>query len=134
MLFRSHAEAIEVGERFLSEMPNEPLFLSALGIAYAKAGREADARAVLKLMQDSSVLQDKNPYLQAQVLAQLGDLDAAIDSLELASEDGNFSVVNLWIDPSLRALHGNLRFVALGKNLRLTDDFCPSSTRYPPSA
>ncbi len=124
----AHDEAIEIAESFLIDMPNEPLFLGALGIAYAKAGRETDARAALKLMQSAPTSQDRNPYQQAQVLAQLGDVDAAIDSLELASDDGNYSVVNLGIDPSLRGLHGNVRFVALAKKLRLTDYFAPNES------
>ena len=114
-----HDEAIELGENFLRGAPGEPLFLAVLGISYAKAGREADARAVLKRMQDAANWQDKLPYMQAQVLAHMGDVEAAIDALETAVDDGNYNVVNLNVDPSLRALHGNERFVVLLTQLGL---------------
>ena len=108
-----HDEAIELGENFLRGAPAEPLFLAVLGISYAKARREADARAVLKRMQDAANRQDKLPYMQAQVLAHLGDVELAVDALEAAVANGNYNVVNLNVDPSLRALRGNGRFVAL---------------------
>ncbi len=116
----AHDEAIEVGQGFLSGAPGETLFLAVLGISYAKAGREADARAVLKRMQDAANRQGKLPYMQAQVLAHLGDVEAAIDAFETAVDDGNYNVVNLNVDPSLRALDGNVRFVTLLNQLGLT--------------
>lgn len=127
----AHDEAIEFCAGFLNDEPKEKLFLGALSIACAKAGRETDARAALKRMQDAPASQTRNPYLLAQVLAQLGDFDAAIDALERASDDGNYSVVNLGIDPSLRDLHGTVRFVALANKLGLTEHFCPSTPSPP---
>lgn len=53
------------------------------------------------------------------MLAHLGDVEAAIDALETAVDDGNYNVVNPNVDPSLRALHGNVRFVALLNQLGL---------------
>ena len=91
-----------------------------LGIGYAKAGRKAEARAVLKRMQDEANRKGKLPYMQAQVLTHLGDVKAAIDALETAVDDGNYNVVNINVDPSLRALHGNVRFVELVNQLGLT--------------
>ncbi len=80
---------------------------------------------MLKFIQDAPVSQDNNSYLRTQVLAQLYGFYAAMAELERASDNGNYSVVNLGIDRSLWVLHGNVRFVALTKKLRLADDFCP---------
>jgi len=89
----NYDEATAIITTFLLNDPNEDLFLGALGIAHGLAGYKAAARAVLKRIEDRS--QDKMPYIQAQVLASLGDLDAAVDALEVAYDACNYSVLNL---------------------------------------
>ena len=63
--------------------------LSLLGAAYAEAGREAEARQVLKELEERSHSEYVAPLFFAQVQAPLGDLDAAFESLKTGIEHRN---------------------------------------------
>ena len=85
-LFREgrQEEGIAELKRAVALMPGEDMWLAQLGEAYALAGRPADARDVLRRLEDSSRPVPVSSYYLAYVHTGLGDHERAIDMLERA--------------------------------------------------
>jgi tetratricopeptide (TPR) repeat protein len=90
-----------------------PVYLGALGHAYAVAGRPAEALSVvgeLKRRADSSYV---SPYDIAIVYVGLGRTDEAFAWLEKAVQSRAYGLVFLNVDPRLDAIRTDPRFVDL---------------------
>jgi TolB-like protein/tetratricopeptide (TPR) repeat protein len=87
-------------------------------ILAARSGRLDQARALLaqvvKLQGDAAL------YQQAEILAQLGDVDRAIDALYRARSVGDQGLFNIESDPWLDPVRRNPRFRALASQLGAT--------------
>src|SRR5437899_2161813 len=79
-----HAEGLAELEQAVALDPGNTLFLAQLGQAFAEVGRVADARAVLRQLQQMTTQRDVSPYHLAYVYVGLGDQEAALDALERA--------------------------------------------------
>ena len=118
---RAHADsALPLLDRQLRERADDPKLLARAGLAYARAGRHADAvrygRRAAELLPPS---RDANsgPYIQAR-LAQIymlaGEHDRALDTLEpLLALPGWLTPALLRSDPTWAPLRGEPRFARL---------------------
>lgn len=114
-----HAEAVATFESGFAR-GNERLFLPFLGYAYARAGRQADARNILAQLHRLYRAGLVSPYYVAQVYLGLGRRDSALGWLETAHQEGWGHV--LWLDAGYQwdPLRGDPRFEALRAKVGLS--------------
>ena len=105
-------EAIEVFKRIFT-LSNSPMFLGALGHAYAANGQSTLARNVLKDLQELSKRCYVSAYSQAIIHLALGDKDQTFSCLEKAIHDQCEMMTLLGIDPYFDGIRSDLRFTNL---------------------
>ncbi len=109
-------EIFEKGTKFPTVNAN---VLGGLGLAYALAGREKDAREKLDQLEKIS----KEKYVDATPFAYiymgLGDKDKTFEYLEKSFEIGDMYLLYLPIDPLFKELHDDPRFEGLMKKMGL---------------
>lgn len=105
-------EAIEVFKRIFA-LSNSPMFLGALGHAYAVNGKQVLARNVLKDLQELSKRCYVSAYSQAIIHLALGDKDQTFSCLEKAIHDQCEMMTLLGIDPYFHSIRSDLRFTNL---------------------
>ncbi|HEU4871459.1 MAG TPA: winged helix-turn-helix domain-containing protein [Pyrinomonadaceae bacterium] len=105
-------EAIEVFKRIFASS-NSPMFLGALGHAYAVNGKQVLARNVLKDLQELSKRCYVSAYSQAIIHLALGDMDQTFSCLEKAIHDQCEMMTLLGIDPYFDSIRSDLRFTNL---------------------
>lgn len=101
-------------EQARAEYEAEPIAdfrLAGLAIVDHRSGNHAAARATLKRLVDE--IGDIVLYQQAQVLAQFGDVESAIDRLRRARVAGDAGLIYARNDPFLDPLRGDARVQAL---------------------
>jgi tetratricopeptide (TPR) repeat protein len=99
-------------EEYLQE-PLEDVRLAGLAISERRLGNEAAARqAMLGLVSHHG---DRSLYQQAQVLAQWGEVDAAVEALQRALQVGDSGLIYSRNDPFLDPLRDDPRFAQLLK-------------------
>jgi hypothetical protein len=89
------------------------MFLAQLGQAYGRVGRSAEARDVLRRLEELSRQRYVSPYHMAYVYAGLSEDERAMDWLERAYEEragGVYGIKGSFLFSSLR---GHPRFQAL---------------------
>jgi TolB-like protein/tetratricopeptide (TPR) repeat protein len=96
-----------------------PAVLGALGHAYARAGRIADARFVLDELTRSERYVD--PYHIAVIHVGLDDHDHAFQWLDDAMDQSSEWLLHVRIDPRLRPLHADPRYRELLQRMNLAD-------------
>ena len=87
--------------------------------AYAMAGRQAEARALLQQMQERAKTTYVSAYEFALAYIGLGEQDLALDWLERAFEQRAQHIAHMPQEPAFDALRGNPRFERLVKRLAL---------------
>jgi tetratricopeptide (TPR) repeat protein len=100
-------------------LDKEPQSLAQLGHIYAVSGRTADARRVLRQLQEQSRDRYVSAYDIALLYAGLGENDNAFRWLLKVEQDRSewFAVVN--VDPRLQHLHSDPRFVSVLRSVGL---------------
>jgi TolB-like protein/DNA-binding winged helix-turn-helix (wHTH) protein/Flp pilus assembly protein TadD len=86
---------------------------SLRGYILAKGGREAEARAVLRQLEDAAATRYVPPYATALVHAGLGDRNAVFEWLEWAYAARDVHLVYLPVDPKWDPYRADPRFAAL---------------------
>jgi serine/threonine-protein kinase len=104
------AEAVAQFEHGIRIGGRVPFTLTGLGLGHASSGNEAMARAILGELEAQSKHRYVASYYVAQVLAALGDREAAYAPLERALEERVHWLATIRLDPSLDALRGDPRF------------------------
>jgi tetratricopeptide (TPR) repeat protein len=94
-----------------------PLVLGVLGYAYARAGRMAEARAVLAELQNGSRSRYVAAYWLALIQAALNEKDEAFASLERAYAARSWWLVWLKSDPKVDSLRSDPRFVQMERRV-----------------
>jgi serine/threonine protein kinase/Flp pilus assembly protein TadD len=100
-------------------LPADTIWLSQLGEAYGLSGRIAQAREVLRRLEDPSRATPVSPYHLAYVYAGLGDAERALDQLERAFEARVGPVYAIKGSFLLEPLRHHPRFMALLAKMRL---------------
>ncbi|MDH3628423.1 MAG: protein kinase [Acidobacteriota bacterium] len=116
----SYEQARQILEREIKRQPDDYRLYSALGIALAGLGEDADAiRAGTKAVDLYPIARDavfgpQAVEALALIYARIGEDDLALDQIEqLLSIPSLVSVPMLAADPRLKKLHGNARFQEL---------------------
>jgi serine/threonine protein kinase/tetratricopeptide (TPR) repeat protein len=114
-LQKRHDEAIEVARELIAESGRVPIYLWALGISYAHAGRMSEARELLEPLNQTSF-----PALYRAIShLVLGETDRVFPTLEEAIAQRSDWMYPLGRQPLLRHLYGDPRFEAIVRSLRL---------------
>lgn len=113
-----YAEAIDQFQQGV-KLSRSPLMISLLGHAYAASGRKAEAQRILAEL-DQQKQRYVSPYTIATIYTGLGDKDQAFKWLESAFGERDIWLMNLRVDPVLKALRSDARFTSLVKRMGLT--------------
>jgi serine/threonine protein kinase/tetratricopeptide (TPR) repeat protein len=105
-----HEEAIEYARRAAQVLGRTPYTLTRLAVAYARAGREGEARAVLSEVEAMSPDRYVSPQLLASVHASLGEREAAFGQLERALSIRDARLLWLGVDPLFDGLREDARY------------------------
>src|SRR5438309_2175692 len=114
-----HAEGLAELEQAVALDPGNTLFLAQLGQAFAEVGRVADARAVLRQLQQMTTQRDVSPYHLAYVYVGLGEQEAALDALERAFVEREGAECGIKSSFLFTPLHSHPRFTALLRKMNL---------------
>src|SRR5207237_3192657 len=124
-----HAAAVDEAEQVVVEAGRAPFLLSALGCAYAKAGRRPDAERVVDELLRRRHTEYVAPLTVAEVYAALGERTLACEWLERAVDDRNGLVASLPVSPQFDLLRDDPRFEALVGRLLTSTATSASSPR-----
>jgi len=114
-----HEEAIAELKQALTLSENSPMVMGQLGAAYARQGNRAEAEKVARDLQALSASQYVPSSAFAIVHAALGDKARALDALEKAYDEHDFSIVQIGAAPWFKGLRQEPRFAALLAKLKL---------------
>jgi len=98
---------------------NHPACISGLAVAAALEGDRAQARRLLKSLDNLGRRRYVTPYYAGVVHAALDNKSQALDCLERAFEDRSPFLTNIRMDPALDSLRREKRFVSLLRRVRL---------------
>jgi len=108
-------QAVALATRLTELAPTLDIGHATLAYAQARMGRTSDARSLLarqeRLPRERYVMRS----FHAPLLVELGELDAAIDTLSIAEEQHCPWLFELLSDPRLEPLHGKPGFRRLGE-------------------
>ena len=106
--------------REATELPAGGTYTQAtLGFVLGRAGKTAEARAVLETLEQQARTGYVSPVAFATVYLGLGDMDHALDWMERAFEDRRGWLAYLKVNPILDPVQQLPRFQALVKKMRL---------------
>jgi len=110
-----------IGEIESSHQPevNVAQGFGILGSLYARAGRRSDAIALLNAARERSRREYVSPVSMAHIFIGLGDTSGALDCLEKAYEDRDFSLTTLKVEPAFDSLRREPRFQSLITRVRV---------------
>lgn len=114
-----HSGAIEHLQTALSLSGDRPDFLAAFGSALGRSGSRDGARGVLTQLTGINAKQYVSPVGMARVHVALGEIDAAFDALERATQLRATDLTWLHVEPAFRPLADDARFTGLLQRLRL---------------
>ena len=115
-------EAIEVLQKAMALSKGASTIKGRLGFAYARAGRSAEARAILREMEEDSKHKYVSPVALAIVNCGLGENQSAIRWLETAREQRAGGLLSLKIRPLWASLRAEPGFTEVVKSLGLAGD------------
>ncbi len=121
-----HDEAIAVARIGVERSNQHAIFLFALGICIARAGRLGEARAIFE-----PILSELTPFYQATVYAVLGEESSALDTLETAPEARSDWMYSVGRQPWFGQYHSHPRFNRLLESLGLPSVSFGSSASVP---
>jgi TolB-like protein/Tfp pilus assembly protein PilF len=112
-------EAITTFRTGLKSAPDDIFGLTALGHAQARAGKKNEAERVIARLQELSKQQYVSPYQTAVIYAGLDNRKMALDWLEKSRDERFNWLPFLEVDPVLKSLRSEPRFIELAKSLGL---------------
>ena len=112
-------EAIAEFKLGLKTSPDNIAALTALGHAQGLAGKKADAEKVIERLRELSKQQYVSPFQTAVIYAGLNERKLALDWLEKSRDERFNWLPFIKVDPVLKNLRSEPRFIELAKNLGL---------------
>lgn len=106
-------------ERAAELTQRSPQYLSALGHAYALAGRRSDAEEVLKALEEMGRQKYVSPLDRALIYVGLGYRDRAFEWLERACTEREGWIVFVNVDPRFDGLRSEPQFAGLLEKIGL---------------
>jgi len=119
ILGSKYEEGLREIEKAVVLSQNNTMILAGLGWAYAVAGKEKEARQVLKDLDEKARREYPRPYLHAKIYCALGEKENALDWLEKAFKYHDVSIVTLASDETLAGLRAEPRFMEILKKMQL---------------
>jgi serine/threonine protein kinase/tetratricopeptide (TPR) repeat protein len=113
----AHEEAIQMARKAIETGGETPLLLATLGCAYAEAGLEEEARAMLAGLNEQAADRFVTPYHRALAHLHLGERQEALRLLEESVTVGDPWYTWLGTEPQLDALRSEARFAELLKRI-----------------
>lgn len=111
-------EAVRAAEKALEFSSGGQLFVAAVGAAYAAAGKEKEARAVLDRLDEMAAHAYVSPYHRALVHLHLGNRSEAIAQLQIAQVMRDAWLVWAGVEPQLDSLRGDPAFEQILRETR----------------
>lgn len=119
---KMYQEAITEAEAVLKATPDSNLGLTEMAYCLALGGRKAEARTILRRLEDRK----KNAFVPAYNLAiihvALGEKDAALQCMQQAYDEHDWALFVLATEPRLDPLRGDPKFQQLAKKLAYRPD------------
>jgi len=115
---RCYAHGARSAEKALDLSGGGTFYIAALGAAYAAAGRESDARAVLDRLAQLSVHGYVSPYHLSLIHLHLGERERALQLVLDAYAVRDAWVVWLGVEPQFDPLRGEPAFEKVLRDLR----------------
>ena len=112
-------QAIEIFKKIFA-LSNSPMFLGALGHAYAMSGEQQLAHDILNQLQELSKRCYVSAYSQAIIHLALGNADQTFVCLEKACHERCEMMTWLKIDPCFDSIRSDLRFTNLLRQVGFT--------------
>jgi eukaryotic-like serine/threonine-protein kinase len=112
-------EGIRAAETLAERYSRIPLVLGILGSAYAKAGRNEEARKVLAELQDLAGKAYVLPTAFAWIYLALKEIDHCFDYMEKAVEERDQWIFHMILDSSLDPFRSHPRYQALLRKMNL---------------
>jgi len=112
-------EAIAEFKQGLRYSPDNVTALTALGHSQALAGKRVEAEKVIARLQELSKQQYVSPFQTAVIYAGLDERQLALDWLEKSRQERFNWLPFIKVDPVLKNLRSETRFVELSKSLGL---------------
>jgi serine/threonine-protein kinase len=112
-------EAIEELQRGASHSGRGPVYVSALGYAYAASGKKDKAQEIIEDLKELSKQRYVSPYWVALVYAGLGDNVKALEWLERAYSERSGGMVWLMAEPQWDNVRGEPLFQGLLQRVKL---------------
>jgi serine/threonine protein kinase/Flp pilus assembly protein TadD len=118
-------ESLAALQQIRAELPDMPAVLYAFGHVYALTGRHAEARAVLRRLQEAAQHQSVSPMYSAYIHAALNEFDEAFACLETAFAERNFLLRFLRQGKTFKPLQNDPRFADLVRRLGFNSEAPP---------
>jgi len=113
-----YSEAITEAGR-VGPSPDSTLSLTEVAYAYAKAGKSAEARALLRKLEERSKRGYVPAYDFAVVYVALGEKEVALQWLQKAYEEHDWALIVIAVEPRLDPLRSDPRFQELVRKVGL---------------
>lgn len=114
-----HQQAVGESEKVLKATPDSTLGLTELAYSLAAAGRTADARTILRTLEERSRSSWVPAYNLAIIHLALKENDEALLYLQKAYDEQDWALLVLAAEPRLDPLRSDPRFLELCRKLRL---------------
>jgi tetratricopeptide (TPR) repeat protein len=114
-----YGQAISELQSATSLSGGSPLYRAQVGVAYAVAGKNAEARGVIDQLQKLATQRYVSSYGLAQIYAALGDKQHAMKWLQSAYDEHAIWMQYLNVDPVLDSLRSQQRFQDLVRQMGL---------------
>ena len=112
-------EAIEELQKSVLDSGGGPVYLSALGYAYAASGKKGKAQEILEELKELSKQRYVSPYWIAILYAGLGDNKNALEWLERAYSERSGGMVWLVAEPQWDNLRPDPHFQDMLRRVNL---------------
>jgi serine/threonine-protein kinase len=105
-----YEQAVEEGEKSVLRSGGSPLMRAALAQTLGAAGKKAEAVRILDALTSEAKQKYVAPYYFAGMYVGLGQLDRALDCLEISFNEHSHWLIYLHMDPGMDALRSHPRF------------------------